>query len=194
MEYLSAGTLVAQGLPPSGGVMIPIPRALWQNRRIHFDLENGNVVQYLPDESPESSVSYRPLFLAVTLESPDKTLHVKPMGHEHAPSITTEHSLVLKEGKGESQVRNRDDAEQACREWLIALMEESPKERKQTVSELWQQAEKKWPNLTRKAFHRAKAGAVTFTGALAWAKSGAPRKGDSKDRKLSRIAVKYPSP
>jgi hypothetical protein len=186
--YLSSGSLVAHGLSPSSGVITPIPRALWHDNRINLDLENGSLLEYVPNESPESRMPYRRLFLAVTLTKPESSvamLHVKPIEYEQSPLIAAEHAPALNESKSISRVRARDDAEQKCRQWLVGLMHESPNERKQTVLELWVQARKEWPNLTRKAYQRARVDAVREAHAPTWSASGAPRKSDRKGSKNS---------
>ena len=74
-------------------------------------------------------------------------------------------------------VISRCDAERECERWLASLMGESPDVRRRTNASLISEAMQTWVGrLSKEGFHRAKAAAISATGATAWAKAGASRK------------------
>ena len=174
--YLNSGELAAQGLSQAG-TMITIPRSFWQRDQSYLDLYKGDLLERAPDD--ERELSYRPLFIGLTLVRPefvDRVFHVKPISADQIPPITIEPTPVQIGNAGASLTSSRTAAEWACTEWLIAMMKGSPDVRQSTVSDLWEQARHKWPSLTERGYHSARKNAVRETGAVAWSAGGAPRK------------------
>src|SRR5262249_3951437 len=62
-----------------------------------------------------------------------------------------------------------------CCEWLLQQIRESPKAKPKSRDAFWEEAEAKFPSLTRNQYLEVWRRAIAESGARAWSQSGRPR-------------------
>jgi hypothetical protein len=176
--YLSSGELIAQGLSPAG-VLTTVPRGIWQRNQTYLNLYNGDLLEDAPDDIEHASSLYRTLLIGLTLIKPETAnpvLHVKPIPLDDLPRGTVKNSPNQARQTSVSSTASRTSVETECAEWLIAIINDSPEVRRLTASELWQEAKRKWPTLSKRGYDTARKVAVAATENDVWSRGGAPRK------------------
>jgi hypothetical protein len=183
--HLASGAIQVEGVPRSGSGTVEVPRSLWVRELTHIDLVNGDILDYQPNGEGDGFST--PVFMGLMLRRPrgaESVSHVKPTSHHQLPPDTT-----YKHARGRKSLDKAEGsqaAERACVEWLAAIMSGSPTERTRSGNDLWREARQKWPRiLSERAFDRAKAAAISNTGATAWGAAGAPKKSPQQNRRTS---------
>jgi hypothetical protein len=156
-----------------------IPSSIWSHRSYSIDTNNGDVLQV--SSSPTNwNDFWVKRWRAVMLKRP--MFHGKPLVPDAIRSHTTEPQRASKSsGKAIARVNTTTTSLKACREWLVEIMQASPKERTETKQDLWKKAQEKWPDtLSERSFLAARTAAIGITGANVWSAAGASKKSQRK--------------
>lgn len=185
VKLLQSGALVAEGAPRGQGTPIAIPRAMWLRQGAVLDLYKGDYYDRFPDPGDGGEDQTAPLYLSLMLRRPGSTpsemLHVKPIQRAGVPASATGFSDSGR-GKGIRGAASQQQKEDACGEWLIGLMKESPSRRTATNDELLATAREKWA-ISERSFAAARKRAIAETGAVAWRVAGASPKSPRGNRR-----------
>ncbi|QND73648.1 hypothetical protein [Tardiphaga robiniae] len=172
MSFLSAGHIVAEGIPRGGGAAVAVPRSLWQRSETHIDLENGDIIEMNRHADDHTTALSKPIFTGLMLQRPaapslPSVVQKQTLTPETTASFDNKAAAII------TKTTSRD----ACKLWLCRLMTESPVQRPKAKREFWQEARSKWPNsLAERAFNKAWDDAVETSGAVIWSAGGRPKK------------------
>jgi hypothetical protein len=170
--YLSAGRVVADGIPASGGMIAPVPRAIWQQDGIYIDLENGDLLEVPSRAKDRLSCPLKPLFKGLVLRKADSVHRISEIPLSDLPPVATP-----KASKSKKNIVSKMASEKACCDWLIVFMHKSPDHRPEIKDFYWRKAQVKWPkSLSQHGFFRAWTKAVEEAPAPEWSAGGAPKK------------------
>jgi hypothetical protein len=150
--------------------------SIWSHRSYHFDANSGDLLQ-INDNAIDLSTVLVKRWRAILLKRPP-VFHEKPLAYDSVRAPTLEPQRVLKpSAKAITRIETTTTSQKVCREWLMAIMRASPKIRTKTVSELWIEAQEKWPGtLSERAFLAVRTEAIALIPAPNWAAAGAPKK------------------
>lgn len=158
--------------------------SIWTHRSYYIDIENGDVLQIKNGDIADFNDFLTKRWRAVMLRKPlqASVFHVKPLVPDVIRSHTIESQHASKSsGKAIARVNTTTTAFKACRDWLVEIMQASPKKRTETKSDLWKKAQKRWPGtLSERSFLAARTEAIHITGANTWSAAGASRKSQRK--------------
>jgi len=191
--FLTSGHLTVLGTHVATGNIMPMDLFQWKRRGLLLDVQSSDILdaQRHPPILRWSGLSLQrgPAMDAVLSQAqhgghehgllPSSALvgtsfHVKPTEFAEVLSNTLEPSKrASRKGIARAEATIKDTTE--CRHWLAELMRKNPKVR-MTAAELWAEAKRRWPNLSKNAFSKARAQAIEETGAVDWATAGAPKK------------------
>jgi hypothetical protein len=178
LALLIQGKLEAVGDPTRSRGSELIRSAIWSHSTYFFDATKGDLVQRKgnADLADPFSVRWRAVTLRRTMRA--ETFHVKPRISDQMLSSTIDpQRQVTAQSKAMRRVETKTTSLNACRNWLIQIMEMSAGKRTMSKEELWRAAKEKWPGtLSKRAFLSARDRAIDETGASAWAAAGAPKK------------------
>ncbi|WP_144031460.1 hypothetical protein [Bradyrhizobium cosmicum] len=193
ISILRRGDVEGHGLPFVQGHPNLIPRSVWSHEEFWLRMNTGDVLQDNRDSrSRVDRLSKR--WSGVVLQSratanrhvkTNEVFHGKPLTYQGLPWSTSEppdnRSRSLRAtSRVEAKMKSRKD----CEAWLREVMERSPADRVWSKSELWEQAQKKWPGtLTLRQFIAARSDAISATNAFAWGAGGAPRRPQHRNRR-----------
>jgi hypothetical protein len=170
--YLSAGRVVADGIPALGGMSAPVPRAIWQQDGIYIDLENGGLLEVPSRAKDRLSCPLKPLFTGLVLRKADSIHRISEIPVPDLRPVATR-----KVSKSKKNIVSKMASEKACCGWLIVFMRKSPDERSEIQDYYWRKAQVKWPkSLSQRGFFRAWAKAIEEAPAPEWSAGGAPKK------------------
>lgn len=191
--FLTSGHFTVVGTHVATGNIMPMDLFQWKRRGLLLDVQSSDILdaQRHPPILRWSGLSLQlgPTMNAVLDQAQQgrhehgsvpasalalASFHVKPTEFSSMLSNTLEPSKrVSRQGIARAEATIKDAKE--CRHWLVELMRKSPNDR-MTAAELWVEAKKRWPKLSKNAFSKARAEAIQETGAVAWAAAGAPKK------------------
>jgi hypothetical protein len=206
LGLLRRGELTGHGIPAVPGHPPGIPRAIWSHDDYYFKADSGDIMEANPEcEDPPrdfllkrwSDVELRRAQQAVVsttgarisgpeLQQPNSDVfHVKPTSHDELRPDTKR--KPTRGRKSIEKAKTSRAAEIACTRWLAEIMSASRHERTRSNDDLWRESQQHWPRmLSKRAFERAKAAAISRTGATAWAAAGAPKKSPHQNRRIKR--------
>jgi hypothetical protein len=193
ISILRRGDLEGLGLPFVQGHPNLIPRSIWSHEEFWLRTDTGDVLQ----DNRESTSRFDRLskrWSGVVLQSrvtadrhvkTSEVFHGKPLPRDGLPRPTSEpQENRSRPSRAISRVETKMNSRKACEAWLKEVMERSPADRVWSRSELWEQAQKKWPGtLTFRQFLAARSDAISATKAFAWGAGGAPRKPQHRNRR-----------
>lgn len=172
VSYLSAGLLVAEGIPAAGGMSVTIPRSIWQQYGTYINLENGDPLEVSSRAKDRLSCPLRPLFTGLVLRKAESVHRISEIPLSGLRPVATS-----KVSKSKKHIVSKVASEKACSDWLIVLMRSSPDDRPEIKEFYWRKAHGKWlKSLSERGFDRAWAKAVAEAPAPAWSAGGAPKK------------------
>jgi hypothetical protein len=195
ISILRRGAVEGLGLPATTGYSDVILRSVWSRKEFYLDASAGDVVQ----DNPASTASYDRLirrWIGVMLQRPNAVhfhvrdlgamFHGKPPTHDELlPDTPTPQAAPIQKAKAVARVETKVFSRKACEAWLVDMMANSKDKRIHSRSELWAQAQEKWPNtLSERQFQAARAEAIRVTGAFAWGASGAPKQSRHPNRRV----------
>jgi hypothetical protein len=158
---LKGGTLIGSGCYVATGREETVGRAQWSRPSMFIDVQNSDLV-----EGPRHQPMVR--WTGITIST------------RQAESAK---SGILAPTRATIRVVTTIAACNACKEWLVGLMQTSPSERLVNKAHWWREAQGKWPgSLSRYAFDRIWAEAVIAALAPAWSAAGAPKKSSGRNR------------
>ena len=180
LTLLRRGKLEGIGDPTRSRGSEVILRSIWSHSAYFFDAARGDLLQ--TNGSADSSNPFSIRWRAVTLRRPmpANLFHVKPRISDQMLSSTMQ-SQPQAQSKAIRRVETKTTSQNACRDWLIQIIEKSPNKRTKSIEQLWKEAKEKWPDsLSERSFRAAREQAIGKVGASAWAAAGAPKKSIQK--------------
>jgi hypothetical protein len=167
ITLLASGKIEAIGVPATGGPTVVIPRSMWSREHTELDLTNGDLGEFV-DDPASSRLSFRRIFSALMLQQPALA---------NAPA---EAPALKQKPKNPPRVRSTIEAENACRQWLMAEMAKSPDLRPKPKPAWLAEARARWPGkISKLRFNSIWAECIAATGAHRWGFPGAPKRATS---------------
>jgi hypothetical protein len=152
-DFLRSGEVIASGIYAASGADIPVSKAHWARRGMFIDLCNSDLLE-------EVNGQLTPRWTGLILSAA-----TSPRASEK----------TVKVGK-ENTKRNSSNASKIkCRDWLENEMRASPNKRPHAKSKYFEDAKKKFPDLSERSFNRAWSDAIEKTNSE-WDVAGRPAK------------------
>ena len=153
LSALRSGKLIAHGIFEGERIPHPIETAIWSNFEI--------VVK--PMMFAGHPTSGRPVVIAQTMGPPQTRLL-----RSTVPAAKVRKLWPV--------AKQTAAAEKRCREYLITEMKRSCDRAPKSKPKLFADCQGRFPGLSGRGFERARADAISLTGAVGWARAGRPRK------------------
>jgi hypothetical protein len=157
--------------------------AIWSHGHYYFDILQGDILQFDSESHEVRAFPYLPRWRAVTLQGP--AINRRGRGPALSDQRSPRPAPAEDGGRGaedealrkrRTAVMTTEKAEKACRAWLVAEMENSPRHKPRPKAAFKEEALDRWKGrLSNRAFERcwADAGGITESN---WSLPGAPRK------------------